>query len=78
VSGYLLDTNIPSETLRPLSHANVAAWLERQTKESQFLSVVTIGELRRGTTLLSQGARRTNAKDFGGLGIMVFNPWETT
>jgi toxin FitB len=64
VSGFLLDTNIPSETLRPLPDANVAAWLERQTKESQFLSVVTIGELRRGTTLLSQGARRTQLEQF--------------
>jgi toxin FitB len=64
VSGFLLDTNIPSETLRPLPDANVAAWLERQTKESQFLSVVTIGELRRGTTLLSQGARRTQPEQF--------------
>jgi predicted nucleic acid-binding protein len=64
VSGFLLDTNIPSETLRPLPAAKVAAWLERQTKESQFLSVVTIGELRRGTTLLAPGARRTQLERF--------------
>jgi predicted nucleic acid-binding protein len=62
--GYLLDTNILSETLRPLPNGKVAVWLEKQTKESQFLSVVTIGELRRGTTLLSQGARRTQLEQF--------------
>jgi predicted nucleic acid-binding protein len=64
VSGFLLDTNIPSETLRPLPNANVADWLESQTQESQFLSVVTMGELRRGTTLLSHGARRTQLEQF--------------
>ncbi len=52
---FLLDTNIPAETLRPLPNAQVAAWLERQAKEAQFLIVVTIGELRRGATLLAQG-----------------------
>jgi predicted nucleic acid-binding protein len=49
--GYLLDTNIPSETLRPRPDANVAAWLKSQVKDSQFLSVVTMGELRKGATL---------------------------
>jgi hypothetical protein len=39
--GYLLDTNVPSETLRPLPHAKMASWLERQPNDIQFLSVVT-------------------------------------
>lgn len=64
MSGFLLDTNIPSETLRPVPNAKVAAWLESQSKEVQFLSVVTIGELRRGITLLAQGARRTQLEEF--------------
>ena len=62
--GYLLDTNIPSETLRPRPNATVAAWLEKQVKDSQFLSVVTIGELRRGASLLSQGSRRAQLERF--------------
>ena len=62
--GYLLDTNVPSETLRPLPDARVASWLARQAKDSQFLSVVTIGELRRGITLLAPGARRTQLEHF--------------
>jgi toxin FitB len=64
VSAFLLDTNVPSETMRPLPNAKVAGWLDKQSKESQFLSVVTIGELRRGTTLLSPGARRTQLEQF--------------
>ncbi len=55
--GFLLDTNVPSETLRPAPDAKVANWLKSQSKELQFVSVVTIGELRRGTTRLAQGAR---------------------
>jgi len=60
--GYLLDTNIPSETLRPRPDANVSAWLKSQVKDSQFLSVVTMGELRKGATLLPPGAKRTQVE----------------
>ena len=62
--GFLLDTNVPSETLRPVPSPKLVAWLTSQDKESQFISVVTIGELRRGTTLLPQGARRTKLEQF--------------
>jgi predicted nucleic acid-binding protein len=62
--GYLLDTNIPSETLRPSPDVKVAAWLGNHPKNSQFVSVVTLGELRRGITLLAPGARRTQLERF--------------
>ena len=62
--GYLLDTNIPSETLRPRPDANVAAWLKSQVKDSQFLSVVTMGELRKGATLLPLSDKRTQIEQF--------------
>ena len=58
MSGFLLDTNIPSETLRPAPELRVVDWLRTQGKEAQFLSVITLGELRRGITLLPQGAHR--------------------
>ncbi len=59
MSGFLLDTNIPSEVSRPRPDANVTAWLSKQSQDSQFLSVVTMGELRKGATLLQPSARRT-------------------
>jgi predicted nucleic acid-binding protein len=62
--GYLLDTNVPSETLRPRPDSRVVSWLESQAKDSQFLSVVTVGELRRGITLLVPSARRTRLEHF--------------
>jgi predicted nucleic acid-binding protein len=64
MSGFLLDTNIPSETLRLAPNAKVSAWLKSQRDDIQFVSVVTIGELRRGTTLLSQGPKRTQLEHF--------------
>jgi predicted nucleic acid-binding protein len=62
--GFLLDTNILSETLRPFPDAKVVAWLDSLSKDIQFVSVVTLGELRRGTSLLPQGSKRTKLEEF--------------
>lgn len=58
MSGFLLDTNIPSEMLRPRPDADVAAWVKHQANETLFVSVVTMGELRRGVTLLAEQSPR--------------------
>ena len=62
--GYLLDTNVPSETLRPNPDFKVALWLESHARHTQFLSVVTLGEMRRGVCLLPPGNRRTQLEHF--------------
>jgi len=62
MSGLLLDTNVPSETLRPAPSPKVLAWLKSQRKEAQFINAVTVGELRRGTTLLSLCERQERAE----------------
>jgi predicted nucleic acid-binding protein len=59
MSGFLLDTNIPSESWRAHPTSNVAAWLKGQVKAAQFISVVTVGELRKGAILLPPSAKRT-------------------
>jgi predicted nucleic acid-binding protein len=69
MSGFLLDTNVLSEVLRPLPDANVAAWLKRQAKDFLFLSVVTMGELRKGATLLPQSTRRAQLEQ--SIGVLV-------
>ena len=64
MSGFLLDTNIPSEMLRLRPDPSVAAWLKRQANEMLFVSVVTMGELRRGITLLAGAGDRAATGDF--------------
>lgn len=140
MSGFLLDTNVPSELIRPRPEPRVADSLEATDDGQLFLSVVTVGELRKGFTILPESKRRTflegwlqndllpwfegrilpitqaiadrwgildgesqlrgtplnaadgmiaatalehkltlvtrNVKDFSGLGVRIFNPWQ--
>jgi len=39
--------------LRSRPDANVTDWVKRQLNETLFVSVVTLGELRRGAALLA-------------------------
>jgi predicted nucleic acid-binding protein len=59
VSGFLLDTNIPSELIRSRPDSRVAKWVYAQDEQSLYLSVVSIGELRRGLVILPASKRRS-------------------
>ena len=55
---YLLDTNIISEICKgPRCHPNVAAWYSNLEEESLYLSVLILGEIRKGI----EGLRRRDA-----------------
>jgi toxin FitB len=58
VSGFLLDTNVISELVKPRPEANVTAWIEGTDESLLYLSVLTLGEIRRGIATLSQSRRR--------------------
>jgi predicted nucleic acid-binding protein len=45
---YLLDTNVVSETRKKKADAGVTAFLEAVDSSALYLSVLTLGELRRG------------------------------
>ncbi len=47
-SGYLLDTNVVSETRKPKPDPGVLAFLNAAAGDTLFLSVMTLGELRKG------------------------------
>ena len=49
---YLLDTNILSETRKRRPDAGVTGWISRTPPEHLHLSVLTVGEIGRGITLL--------------------------
>ena len=140
MKGFLLDTNIPSEMTRPRPQPSVSAWLDDADDDQLYFSVVSLGEILKGVTLLSESKRRRllqkwldktlrpwfedrilpvnqpiaerwgvlagkcqmkgrplkvvdgliaataleheltvvtrNVKDFAGLGVTVFNPWD--
>jgi len=49
---YLLDTNVVSELRRPRPHGGVRAWVESSAAEAMYLSVLVLGEIRRGVERL--------------------------
>jgi len=55
---YLLDTNILSETIRKSPNRSVISWLDHVPGEALFISVLTIGEIRKGIEALSDKRRR--------------------
>jgi toxin FitB len=59
VSSFLLDTNIPSELIRSRPDPRVEKWVYAQDETSLYLSVVSIGELRRGFVTLAVSKRRS-------------------
>ena len=60
---YLLDTCVVSELSRPRPDPGVLAWMSEADVASLHLSVITIGEIRRGTLRLPAGKRRTSPTD---------------
>jgi predicted nucleic acid-binding protein len=63
-SGFLVDTNVPSELTKPIPDVRVRDWVDAQDDASLYLSVITVGELRRGFTLLPPGKRRTQLEQW--------------
>lgn len=55
---YLLDTNILSETIRRAPNKSVITWLDQIPGESLFVSVLTLGEIRKGVEAIEDKKRR--------------------
>lgn len=49
---YVLDTNVLSEWRKPVPNAGVVEWFEAVGPSRLFLSVITVGEIRRGIAKL--------------------------
>jgi len=59
MSGFLLDTNCISEAVSAKPDPNVESWVRAADQSLLFLSVLTLGEIRKGLAGLAQGRRRT-------------------
>lgn len=58
MSGFLLDTNVLSELTRVTPDFRVTTWLQAVPEEELHVSVLTLGEIRKGIELLPPGTRR--------------------
>lgn len=58
---YLFDTNILSETWKPKANPSVIAFLQSTDPSSVFISVLTIGELRKGISAIRLKSPDPNA-----------------
>ncbi len=58
MSAFLLDTNVISELVKPRPEPRVTAWIEATDESLLYLSVLTLGEIRRGVAALPQSRRR--------------------
>ena len=58
MSGFLLDTNCISELVRPRPEPRLLAWFLAAEEEHLYLSVLTLGEIRKGVAALPHGRRR--------------------
>ncbi len=58
MSGFLLDTNVLSELIKPKPESKVLRWIEETDESILFLSVLTLGEIRNGIARLGSGSRR--------------------
>ena len=55
---FLLDTNVLSEPVRPDPDPGLVGWLEQRSSLDLCISVLTLGEVRKGILLLPDGRRR--------------------
>lgn len=59
MSGFLLDTNCISELVRKLPEPRVMQWIAAADESLLHLSVLTLGEIRKGIVALPASQRRT-------------------
>jgi predicted nucleic acid-binding protein len=60
VSGFLLDTNVISELVKPSPNSKVTRWIDATDESRLCLSVLTLGEIRKGIALLPDASRRVS------------------
>ena len=60
----LLDTNVLSEAVRPRPSPAVVAWFKSVPSDDQFLSVLSVGELRYGALKLKEGVQKTRLTEW--------------
>ncbi len=71
MSGFLLDTNCVSEMVSPRPERRVVEWMESTDERLLYLSVLTLGEIRKGVAALPQSRKRTNLESWLDIDLQV-------
>jgi len=61
---YLIDTNVLSELRRREPNAQVVAWMQARPRQSLYLSVLSLGEIRKGIEGVADPAFRQALTDW--------------
>jgi len=61
---YLIDTCVLSELRKRRPHPGVIAWIESRPATSLYISVLTLGEIRKGIERLADGERKFSLLDW--------------
>ena len=61
---YLVDTNVISELRRKEADTGVLAWFEQRPASVLFVSVLTLGEIRKGIEALPSGKKKLALRDW--------------
>jgi predicted nucleic acid-binding protein len=69
VTGYLVDTNVISEVIKPGPNPQVVAWLRQADPLALYASVITFGEIRLGVENAPGGRRRDELEAWLGTGL---------
>ena len=61
---YLIDTNVLSELRRQQPDAQVVAWIQVRPRQSLYLSVLSLGEIRKGIEGVADATFRQTLTDW--------------
>jgi toxin FitB len=67
---YLLDTCLISELVKKEPNPAVVSWLDEQDEQTLFLSVLNLGELQKGISKLTDGAKKEELQAWIGLDLV--------
>ena len=69
---YLIDTNVLSELRRKSPNAGVVEWISQRPPTTLHISVLTLGEIRKGIDGLADEARRMKLLDWLEIDLPAF------
>jgi hypothetical protein len=55
---YLIDTNVISEAFKPKANESVIRWFSESASEELYISVITIGEIRKGCEKITDKVKK--------------------